>query len=86
LKSILLIFIFICIDVDACPRCWEKYQPEEIFDFSNGNHPKKEKTEVKVESEYEKILAKDCHSGIKAACDQLVRINQMKNKTKVETP
>ncbi len=82
MKFILLIFILVGIDASACPRCWEKYGSEETFDFSTSNHPKKEKIEVKVESKYEEKLAKDCHSGIKSACDQLVRINYMKSKNK----
>ncbi|MFZ4404636.1 MAG: hypothetical protein ACOYOK_11090 [Pseudobdellovibrionaceae bacterium] len=72
--------------VFACPRCWDKYQDEEIVDFSKGNHPKKEKSEVKIESDYEKKLATDCHIGIAAACDQRVRISRLKAKKQIDTP
>jgi hypothetical protein len=72
--------------VFACPRCWDKYQDLEIVDFSKGNHPKIEKSEVKIESDYEKKLATDCHSGIAAACDQLVRLNNLKTKKQIEIP
>jgi len=86
LKIVFLSLIFYSGLVFACPRCLDKYQNEEIVDFSKGNHPKKEKPEVKIESEYEKKLATDCHSGVAAACDQLVRISRLKAKKQIDTP
>ena len=72
--------------MNACPRCWDKYQPGETFDFSKGNYPKKEKTEIEIESEDEKKLNKDCQSGITVACEKLQLINDKRIKKSIKAP
>ncbi len=83
-KTVLLILFLYSGLVYSCPRCWDRNQGDELIDFTKGNHPKNEKTELKIESEYEKKLGVDCNSGVKKACEELAKILELKKKKKSE--
>ncbi len=89
LKLVLLFFVytfFLGTTGYACTRCWERSPPGETFDFSKGNYPKGNKSEIKVESENQKKLVKDCQSGNSKACEELRDINEQRIKSSAEAP